>query len=50
MNKPDPIIIIKDDMDGQEVRVEIFQKLGYANKVIYFSDGNKTVDFWTTPT
>jgi hypothetical protein len=50
MNKPGPNIIIEDDMDGQEVRVEIFQKLGYTNKVTYFSDGNKTVDFWTIPT
>lgn len=37
-------------MDDQEVLVELFQKLGYANKVIYFSDGNRTLVFWTIPT
>jgi CheY-like chemotaxis protein len=40
MNKSGPIIVIEDDPDDQEVLVEIFQKLGYINKVIYFQDGN----------
>ena len=40
MNKVGPIIIIEDDPDDQEVLVEIFQKLGYVNKIIYFTDGN----------
>lgn len=40
MNKSGPIIVIEDDPDDQEVLVEIFQKLGYINKIIYFQDGN----------
>lgn len=40
MNKVGPIIVIEDDPDDQEVLVEIFQKLGYVNKIIYFTDGN----------
>lgn len=40
MNKSGPIIVIEDDLDDQEILVEIFQKLGYANRIIYFHDGN----------
>src|SRR5215212_1341686 len=40
MNKSGPIVVIEDDPDDQEVLVEIFQKLGYVNKIIYFVDGN----------
>jgi CheY-like chemotaxis protein len=40
MNKNGPIIVIEDDSDDQEILVEIFQKLGYVNKIIYFHDGN----------
>lgn len=40
MNKTGPIIVIEDDMDDQQMLIEIFHKLGYANEIIYFSDGN----------
>lgn len=40
MNKDGPIIVIDDDADDQEILVDIFKKLGYANKIIYFQDGN----------
>ncbi|HEY0434850.1 MAG TPA: response regulator [Chitinophagaceae bacterium] len=40
MNKLGPIIVIEDDVDDQEILVEIFQKLGYKNEIIYFQDGN----------
>jgi CheY-like chemotaxis protein len=43
MNKNGPIIVIEDDIDDQEVLVEIFQKLGYANKIIFFQDGNEAL-------
>lgn len=45
MNKKGPIIIIEDDMDDQEVLNEIFIKLGYENKLEFFSDGNKALDY-----
>lgn len=37
--------MIEDDLDDQEILVEIFQKLGYVNKVIYFVDGNEALEF-----
>ena len=45
MNKTGPIIVIEDDLDDQEILVEIFQKLGYVNKVIYFVDGNEALEY-----
>jgi CheY-like chemotaxis protein len=45
MDKKGPIIVIEDDMDDQEVLVEIFQKLGYINEIVYFSDGNKALEY-----
>lgn len=32
-------------MDDQEILEEIFLKLNYRNKVIFFSDGNEALDF-----
>lgn len=43
MNKSGPIIIIEDDTDDQEVLSEIFQKLNYPNKVLFFTDGEKAL-------
>jgi CheY-like chemotaxis protein len=45
MNKNGPIIIIEDDQDDQEILGEIFEKLGYQNKVIFFKNGNDTLEF-----
>jgi CheY-like chemotaxis protein len=45
MDKSGPIIVIEDDLDDQDILEEIFQKLGYKNKVIYFSDGNEALKF-----
>lgn len=45
MDKTGPIIVIEDDVDDQEMLIEIFQKLGYENKIVYFSDGNKALEY-----
>lgn len=45
MNKNGPIIVIEDDPDDQDLMVEIFQSLGYANKIIYFQDGNDALAY-----
>jgi CheY-like chemotaxis protein len=45
MNKNGPIIVIEDDVDDQEVLVEIFEKLGYKNKIVYFFDGSEALEF-----
>ena len=45
MNKTGPIIVIEDDIDDQHILVEIFQKLGYINEIIYFVDGNEALEF-----
>lgn len=45
MNKTGPIIVIEDDMDDQEMLEEIFLKLDYRNKIVYFTDGNDALEY-----
>lgn len=45
MNSNGPVIIIEDDADDKEILEEIFQKLNYSNKIIYFTDGEKALEF-----
>ena len=45
MNENAPVIIIEDDVDDQEVLADVFQTLNYENEVIFFSDGEKALDF-----
>jgi CheY-like chemotaxis protein len=44
LNKNGPIIIIEDDADDQDFLTEVFQKLNYQNKILFFSDGQKALD------
>lgn len=44
VNKNGPIIIIEDDADDQEFLTEIFQKLNYQNKILFFFDGQEALD------
>ena len=45
MNKNGPVIIIEDDEDDQFILKEVFKKLNYRNEVIFFSDGEKALEF-----
>jgi CheY-like chemotaxis protein len=45
MNKNGPVIIIEDDLDDQDFLTEIFQKLNYPNKIIFFGDPQEALDF-----
>jgi CheY-like chemotaxis protein len=45
MQKAGPIIVIEDDADDQDILDEIFKKLKYPNKVIFFSDGYKALEY-----
>ncbi len=45
MNSNGPVIIIEDDADDQDILEEIFQKLNYSNKIIFFTDGEKALAF-----
>ena len=46
-NKNGPIIIIEDDADDQDFLTEIFQKLNYQNKILFFFDGQEALDHIT---
>lgn len=43
-NKNGPIIIIEDDADDQDFLTEVFRKLNYQNKILFFFDGQEALD------
>ena len=43
MNKSGPVIIIEDDADDQEFLTDVFRKLNYPNKIVFFSDGEEAL-------
>ncbi|HYJ65729.1 MAG TPA: response regulator [Parafilimonas sp.] len=45
MNKNGPVIIIEDDEDDQFILKEVFKKLNYPNQLIFFTDGEKALEF-----
>jgi CheY-like chemotaxis protein len=45
MNTKGPVIIIEDDDDDQEVLSEVFKKLNYPNKILFFTDGEAALEF-----
>ena len=45
MNNSGPIILIEDDKDDQELFSVIFKELKYSNEVIFFEDGETTLEF-----
>ena len=45
MNKTGPIIIIEDDLDDQELLSDVFQELNYANKIVFFGDGEEALAY-----
>lgn len=47
MNKNSPVIIIEDDEDDRELMREVFLKLNYPNKVLFFGDGQEALDYLT---
>jgi CheY-like chemotaxis protein len=45
VNRNNPIIIIEDDADDQELLKEVFKKLKYPNQLLFFFDGEAALDF-----
>jgi CheY-like chemotaxis protein len=45
MNRNGPIVIIEDDADDQEILVEVFKKLNYSNKIIFFLDSEEALSY-----
>jgi CheY-like chemotaxis protein len=48
INKDGPVIVIEDDADDQEFLIEIFKKLNYHNKVVFFNDGHQALEHINT--
>jgi CheY-like chemotaxis protein len=47
MNKTGPIVIIEDDVDDQDILTDIFKELNYDNKLIFFGDSVKALEYLT---
>jgi CheY-like chemotaxis protein len=47
-NHQQPVIIIEDDADDRMLLEEVFTKLNYPNKIIFFPDGQEALDFLNT--
>ncbi len=45
MDKRGPIIIIEDSKEDQKILIEIFKKLDYSNKLVFFHDGNDALEY-----
>ena len=45
MNKNGPVVVIEDDEDDRFMLEEIFKRLGYSNKIVFFEDGNEALDY-----
>ena len=45
VNKQGPIVVIEDDAEDQELLMEVFGKLNYQNKVLYFFDGQEALEY-----
>lgn len=47
MNKTGPIIVIEDDPDDQEILDDIFKDLDFKNEIIFFTEGEKALQYLT---
>ena len=45
MNSDGPVIIIEDDLDDKDILEEVFERLAYPNKLLFFADGQEALDF-----
>lgn len=45
MYKNGPIIIIEDDHEDQEIFSEVLNELNFPNEIMFFSDGEKALDY-----
>lgn len=45
VSKNGPIIVIEDDLDDQDFLTEVFEKLNYGNKIVFFFDGEEALAY-----
>ena len=49
MNRDGEIIVIEDDKEDQDLFAEIFSALNIANQVLFFSDGERALEYLQQP-
>jgi DNA-binding NtrC family response regulator len=45
MNKNGPVVVIEDDEDDRDMLMDIFKRLAYENKIVFFEDGNAALEY-----
>jgi CheY-like chemotaxis protein len=45
INSKDPVIVIEDDKDDQEMLRAAFAKLNYPNEICFFDNGQLALDY-----
>ncbi len=45
MNKSGPIIVIEDDKDDRDFFNDVFKKLNFENKILYFENGESALAY-----
>jgi len=45
MNSNGPVVIIEDDQDDKEILEGVFEKLGYSNQILFFSNGQLALEY-----
>ena len=49
MDKSGEIVIIEDDLDDQELLAEVFESLRIPNKVVFFPNGTRVLEYLQKP-
>jgi CheY-like chemotaxis protein len=45
MNRNGAVVVIEDDTDDQFIFDQVFKKLNYPNKIMFFPDGQEALDY-----
>jgi CheY-like chemotaxis protein len=45
MANSQPIVVIEDDADDQDLLATVFTKLNYPNEILFFNDGQDALDY-----
>lgn len=45
MYQDNPVVVIEDDLDDQDILTRVFENLGYANEIKFFNDGQAALDY-----
>ena len=48
MNKKGAILVVDDDRDDRDILAEVFKKMAYPNRIMYFGNGVEALNYLTS--